>query len=162
MNRWLALVVVDSAAWIVLSVVIGAWAPRFPRRWVERDTALTALRPFEGAGRWWRRFGVDRWKDRLPEAGAVFGGASKRTLRRDDVGQLVEETRRAELVHWLLAACGPLFVLWNPAPLAAAMVAFAIVANAPFIVVQRYNRARLYRVVHRRSRGARTSGRVMR
>jgi glycosyl-4,4'-diaponeurosporenoate acyltransferase len=46
----------------------------------------------------------------------------------------------------------PIFALWNPAALMAAMVAYAVVANLPCLVVQRYNRGRLLRVLARRER----------
>ena len=79
---------------------------------------------FEARGRWYRRWGIHRWKDRLPEAGALFaGGVSKRELPGRDADGLrtfVRETRRAELTHWWAMACSPLFLLWNP-PLAAAL-----------------------------------------
>jgi glycosyl-4,4'-diaponeurosporenoate acyltransferase len=61
------------------------------------------------------------------------------------------ETRRAEWVHWIAAA--PLLVMpaWNPGWLLAVMTGYAAAANAPFIAVQRYNRARIERVLIRGS-----------
>ena len=84
------------------------------------------------------------------------GGVSKRTLAaRDPAGlhRFAAETRRAERVHWVLLGCGPLFFLWNPFPLGLAMLAYALVANLPCIVIQRYNRARLDRIGRRRGAG---------
>jgi glycosyl-4,4'-diaponeurosporenoate acyltransferase len=75
---------------------------------------------------------------------------SKRVLRSRssaDLRRLVAETRRAELVHWVIPAIVPVFVVWNPPTLTAAMVAYAVVANLPCLVVQRYNRGRLLRVL---------------
>src|SRR5690606_31478651 len=102
------------------------------------------------------RLAIRRWKDRLPELGGTFrGGVSKRSLASRttaDLDRLVAETRRAELVHWAIPAITPLFLLWNPPALFAAMVAYAVVANVPCLVVQRYNRGRLQRVFDRRAR----------
>jgi glycosyl-4,4'-diaponeurosporenoate acyltransferase len=64
------------------------------------------------------------------------------------------ETRRAELGHWSAMACGPLFVLWNPPAVAAVMVVYGVVVNAPFIAIQRFNRLRIGRVLARRSRSS--------
>jgi len=93
----------------------------------------------------------------VPEAGAWFaGGVSKRHLPADGAGGLerfVVETRRAELGHWLAAASGPLFVLWNPPGAAVALVTYGLVANLPCVAIQRYNRLRAERVLARRSRG---------
>ena len=56
-------------------------------------------------------------------------------------------------------AGGPLFVLWNPPPIAAVMVAYGVLVNAPFIAIQRYNRARVSRVLRRGQRSASTAAR---
>ena len=53
--------------------------------------------------------------------------------------RFVVETRRAEATHWLVLAAGPFFVLWNPWGLALVMVAYAVVANVPCLLIQRYN-----------------------
>jgi glycosyl-4,4'-diaponeurosporenoate acyltransferase len=143
-----ATVAVDTAAWAALSVAFGYAGRRLPTHWLFHDTPITRIRAFENQGRTWQKYlVVRRWKDRLPEAGAFFGGVSKKHLRsRAGLHALLPETRRAELVHWALVASAPLFALWNPAPLTVAMVAFAMVANVPCIVVQRFNRARLLRL----------------
>jgi glycosyl-4,4'-diaponeurosporenoate acyltransferase len=150
-------VVVDCIAWAVISVTAGYAGFRWPAERLARDGAVTRLRGFEDRGRWYeRRWGIRSWKDRLPEAGAFFGdGFSKRGLRGRDAEHLerfVIETRRAELTHWAVLACGPLFFLWNPWGLGIVMVAYAVIANVPCIAVQRYNRARLQRVLAAQAR----------
>ena len=49
---------------------------------------------------------------------------------------------------------GPLFVLWNPPPVAVVMVVYGVAVNAPFIAIQRYNRLRASRVLARASRSS--------
>ena len=61
------------------------------------------------------------------------------------------ETRRAELAHWWAMCCGLLFVLWNPPLAAALLIGYGVVANLPFIVIQRYNRFRIHALLERRS-----------
>lgn len=148
-----ATVAVDAAAWAALSVGFGYAGHRLPAHWLRRDNVVTRIRRFEDHGdTWQRRVAVRRWKDLLPEAGAFFGGTSKRHLGgRAGIEPLLHETRRAELVHWALVASSPMFALWNPAHLSAAMIAFAVVANVPCIIVQRFNRGRLLRIETRRS-----------
>jgi glycosyl-4,4'-diaponeurosporenoate acyltransferase len=141
----------DALAWALWGTAVGYGAHRLPRASLADDNVLTRLHPWERDGRVYERLRIRRWKRVLPDAGAVFrGGVAKRDLVARDPASLrtlVEETRRAELVHWAVAGLAPVFALWNPAPLAVAMVAYAVAANAPCIVVQRYNRSRLLRVL---------------
>jgi len=150
------IVLLDALAWAAWSAVVGYAAHRLPLRRLDHDARFTRLRTWERGGRVYERLGIRRWKDRLPEFGAVFrGGASKRSLPSRDTAHLTRfaaETRRAEIVHWVIPLVTPLFVLWNPAWLVSGMVAYAVVANAPCLIVQRYNRGRLLRVLTRRNR----------
>ncbi len=80
----------------------------------------------------------------------MFGGFEKRTVSSGDpevMEQFVLETRRAEHAHWGMAAGVVLTLLWNPWWAAPANVAVAAGSNLPCIAVQRYNRARLRRVL---------------
>jgi glycosyl-4,4'-diaponeurosporenoate acyltransferase len=152
----LANVLVDVGAWLVIHTATGYAVHRLPLRRLQRDTGVLRLRRFERGGSSYERIGIRRWKDGLPEAGALFaGGMSKRHLpTRDAEGlrRFAAETRRAELGHWSAMAGGPLFALWNPPGVAAAMVVYAVAVNAPFIAIQRYNRLRIGRLSARRER----------
>jgi len=144
-----------SASWMIFGVVSGYIATHLSDRWFERDTRLTRLRRFEHRGRWYdRRLGVRRWKDRVPEAGDFFaGGRSKARLGGGSTATLVAfctETRRAEWVHWANVGFGWTFFLWNEWTVGLAMVLFGTVVHVPFIIIQRYNRARLAHLLSRR------------
>lgn len=150
-------VVVDCIVWAVWSTGVGYVMHRRPVSAFDHDTFWTRLRPFEADGRFWERtVRIKRWKHRLPEAGDFFdGGFDKKRLHGDDPAALerfVVETRRAEVTHWVVLAAAPAFVLWNPWWLALVMATFAVVANVPCLITQRYNRARLVRILARRAR----------
>ena len=151
-------VAADAAVWASWSAAVGYAAHRLPAHRLDHDTALTRLRPWERRGRAYERLHIRRWKDRLPELGAVFrGGVSKRSLRSagtPDLERFGRETRRAELVHWAIPIVTPVFALWNPPWLLLAMAAYAVIANLPCLLVQRYNRGRLLRLIERRARRA--------
>lgn len=154
-------VVLDIVAWGAVHAGTGYLVHRLPVGWLARDRWLFRERRWEQGGRRYRRaLRIHRWKDRLPEAGALFaGGVSKRHVTGDDAGGLerfVVETRRAELGHWLAMVPAPLFALWNPPGVAVAMVVYALAVNLPFVAIQRYNRARALRVL-RSSRSERRS-----
>ena len=146
------LVLTDAAAWFLVSLVVGYACHRLPDDRLERDTAFTRPRAFEEGGRFYeRRLRIVRWKDRLPEAGDLFrDGYDKRVVTRAELPRYVIETRRAEYTHWGIMAATPLFLLWNPFLVWWAMVAYAVIANLPCLVIQRYNRARVLRILGRR------------
>ena len=152
-------IVVDVVAWGAFHAATGYAAHRLAGDRLAHDGWALRPREFERGGRCYRRWlRIHRWKDRLPEAGALFaGGVSKRALPAHDLDGLqlfVRETRRAELTHWWALWCGPLFVLWNPPLAASLLVGYGVVVNLPFIAIQRYNRFRTQSLIERLSRRA--------
>jgi glycosyl-4,4'-diaponeurosporenoate acyltransferase len=149
-------------AWIITLNVLGwpliqlglAWGfTRLPERWFEvpeRRLARTRGRMYE---RW---FLIKHWKDRLPDAAAWFGGGfAKASLNGTDAEYLrrfIRETRRGEVCHWCAMACLPVFFLWNPLWADWVMIGYAVAANVPCILAQRYNRLRLRRLLARSPR----------
>lgn len=148
--KW-AMVVLDVTVWGGWSALVGFWAHRRPVTAFATDSNLYRLRRFEDGGRFYERLRIKRWKDRLPEAGALFtGGFSKRsarTLDRAVLERFVVETRRAEWTHWVIMLATPVFLVWNWWWVEGLMVVYALAANLPCLLVQRYNRARLTRLL---------------
>jgi glycosyl-4,4'-diaponeurosporenoate acyltransferase len=150
-------IVVDAVAWGAFHAGTGYAAHRLSETRLRRDGWLLRQRSWESGGRCYRRWlRIERWKDRVPEAGALFdGGVSKRQLPGTDPAGLeifVRETRRAELGHWWALCCGPLFVLWNPPLASAILITYGVLANLPFILIQRYNRFRTQSLLGRLAR----------
>jgi glycosyl-4,4'-diaponeurosporenoate acyltransferase len=147
---------IDAGVWASWSALCGYVAHRLSPTSLSRDNWLFRLRPFETGGRFYERWlRIKRWKDLLPDAGELFrGGISKRALvthDRERLERFAAETRRAELAHWLILGAAPWFFLWNPWWLGLAMAGYGIVANVPCVAIQRYNRARLLRMIRRPS-----------
>ena len=151
MTGWVA-VVVFSVPWAGFGIVSGVVTALIPERAFRRDRSVLRLRRFERGGRWYRRrLRIGRWKDRLPEAAGWFGRGSEKsnlvTRSRADLERFAAETRRAEVVHWANVVFGATFLLWTPWWVGLVMVAFGVLVHGPFIAVQRYNRARLERIL---------------
>lgn len=153
-------VLVFSLAWAGFGIVSGWVGARLPAAWLDIDRGVLRLQPFEARGRCYDRWlRLRAWKDRLPEAGSLFnGGLSKARMSgfdRSNFVALAAATRRAELVHRSNVGFGFTFGLWNSWPIGVFMALFGIVVHLPFIVVQRYNRARVdYLLLNReRARG---------
>ena len=134
--------------WLGWSLLIGWLANRLPRSALDHDTWLTGARPWpESEAGYEKRLGILRWKSLLPDAGDVLpGGVRKKSLvSRDPVAlqRLIEETRRAELVHLALWPFWIVTALWLPPAGVLINLIFATLFNLPCLWLQRYNRLRL-------------------
>ncbi len=148
---------VDTVVWLGVAVGSGYLAHRLPDGLLEGDTWLFRQRGWERDGRFYvSTLRIRRWKRLLPEAGDAFeGGFHKGTLAAVEDEHLrthVRETRRAELVHWLIIGAGPLFLVHNRWYDVVAMQVIAVALSIPCIAAQRYNRIRLQRVLAGRRR----------
>ena len=142
--------------WPTIHLAVASVALRLPAHLFAKDCWVTAPRRWEREGRLYRDWlGIRRWKSLLPDGAPWLGGFAKKRIHSLDafyVGQFLLETRRAELAHWCMFLCLPLFFLWNPPWACLVMTAYALAANLPCILAQRYNRIVLYRVVRTRRR----------
>lgn len=140
--------------WPMIHVVLSYVSLRLPPEQFARDNWITAPRSWESGGRVYRdSFRIRKWKQKLPDGAPWLGGFSKKKLSARDPGyleQFVIETRRAEVAHWCMLACFPIFFLWNPPWAWCVMCAYALAANLPCIVAQRYNRMAITRVLSSR------------
>lgn len=147
MIAWL--VVIDTAVIVAISLLIGFLAPRFRNGWLARDRFLLRPMGWESPQRY-RRLQVPWLAAHLPELGAVFGGQSKASLPGFDavaLGIYLTEVRRAEIVHWVSFFSWVPLILFNPWWLVLAFAIIVMLGNAPFIVILRFNRVRLLRVL---------------
>lgn len=146
-----AVVIGNLVFWPVWTAAVGSVAQRTTNSRFDGDDVITRARPAERDGALYREtLVIDKWKDRLPEAGELFGGFGKRSLRSADpelLEQFLIETRRAEHAHWGMAAGFVVTLIWNPWWASGANAVVATASNLPCIAVQRYNRIRLRRAL---------------
>jgi len=145
-------IVLNVAGWPLIQFSLAWIFTRIPAAWFRVREGYR----WERDGRIYERvLAIRRWKDRLPEAGSWFGlGFAKNRLESSDEAYLRRfevETLRGEICHWVALAWAPVFFLWNPWWADVVMVVYALVANVPCILTQRYNRARFRRVLSRRT-----------
>jgi glycosyl-4,4'-diaponeurosporenoate acyltransferase len=140
-----AVLALNIAGWPVIHLSV-AWAfTRLPNRMFEGGGKLLKPRAAE-AKFYTNALRIRAWKSLLPDAAPWLNGVPKRNLKSRDAEYLksfIVETRRGEAAHWTMMFVGPVFLLWNPPWADAVMIAYAIAANLPCIVTQRYNRLRL-------------------
>lgn len=144
------IIALNVGGWLVIQLGL-AWAfTKMPVAWFKPGPA----RAWELGGRFYERvFAIKRWKDYLPDAARWFtGGFAKGELAgkgADYWERFSRETWRGELCHWCAIACAPVFFLWNPWWGDVIIIAYAVAANVPCILAQRYNRCRLARLISR-------------
>jgi glycosyl-4,4'-diaponeurosporenoate acyltransferase len=161
-----------SIGWIIFLNVAGWLMIQLGAAWIFTRLPASCFHPpavatWEQRGRFYERvFGIKLWKDKLPDAARWFaGGFAKGSLADAEpayVQRFISETWRGESCHWCAMACAPVFFLWNPWWGNLVIVAYALAANIPCILVQRYNRARLSHLLAAAARtrsGTRRSGR---
>jgi glycosyl-4,4'-diaponeurosporenoate acyltransferase len=142
--------------WPVIQISISYVSLRLPAERFVADNWITAPRGWERGGRVYKDwFRIRKWKQLLPDGAPWLGGFSKKKLdarEQEYLDQFLVETRRAEVAHWCMLFCFPVFFLWNPPWACCVMCAYAVAANLPCIVAQRYNRMAIARLAHNRSR----------
>ena len=146
-------VLLDIVAWLFFHLAVSYWVTRRP---AEKFSCLNGWyrpRSFEKETRLYRILRVHDWKSNLPDAAPWFAGPPKSKLpgrHKVALSLFLTETCRGELAHWLTFLCGPLFFLWNKPWVGAVMMFYAGLINFPCILVQRYNRLRLWRILNLR------------
>jgi glycosyl-4,4'-diaponeurosporenoate acyltransferase len=144
-------VAVDLAAWMIIQLGVSKLMISFNSQKFNPSAWLFRERRWERGGKTYEALFVKKWKDHLPDAGPWFkGGFPKSSLSSrstDFLNRFVLETCRGELSHWTVMWAAPLFFLWNRPWVGGLMVAYAVLGNLPCIIVQRYNRIRLARLL---------------
>ncbi len=144
------IVILNVTLWPVIQLALAWGFLRMPAAWFD----VTDVKfQFETRGFYQRWFGVKHWKDFLPDGASWFGGGfAKNELIATDSGYLqnfIRETRRGELCHCCAFLFVPIFFLWNPWWGNLVIITYAILANLPCVIAQRYNRIRLRRLLAR-------------
>ncbi|WP_165980695.1 glycosyl-4,4'-diaponeurosporenoate acyltransferase [Macrococcus carouselicus] len=142
-------------AWFTIQMTISYLMMKLPVSYFVRMSPLFRSFKWEQQGEVWHKlFSVKSWKAHLPDSSIIFsasynhreiGNTATKTLQSFN-----GETNRAELTHWLSLLLFPLFYLWNPKWAARINVLYALLSNLPFIIIQRYNRPKVQRLLAKR------------
>jgi len=163
------LVLLNAAAWVAVQLGVAYLCCRIPIERLDHRRWLFRTREWEQGGAVYQALlRIRKWKSLLPSGGRALGAgfslAHVESRERGYLQRWAAESCRAELTHWLAMAPTALFVLWNPPVGLVANVVYAIAANVPCILVQRYNRPRVLAILERHadtgSAGAAAQGRA--
>ncbi len=144
-------ITLNFCLWPLIHLLAGYVAARRERASFKPEKSIYRLRKFEISGKVYEFLGVRFWKKYLPDFGNFFKkGFYKKKLKTKEIEYLKTfyvETCRAEFAHWLTMAGAPVFLLWNEWWGELIMLGYALLVNLPCIITQRYNRARLKRIL---------------
>jgi glycosyl-4,4'-diaponeurosporenoate acyltransferase len=140
--------------WAALQILIPLICLKIGDRHLSPYLFLFKTRKWEKNGNVYKKlFKIKRWKKLLPDGGAVIkSGFKKRhidTSSKEVLEKFTLESCRGELVHWLLII--PFWTVGFIAPpiVVVYMFIYALIANLPCIIAQRYNRPRVLKLISR-------------
>lgn len=155
--RWiifskLKILKVNLIIFLIFSLVVSFVAEKLPAGLYSYHNWLYKVRKWEKNGAFYEKiFIVKKWKCRLPEiSDFVKSRFAKKHLKnnsRDYLYRFVTESCKAEFTHWIIILSSLLFFFWNDAVSALLVVFIAVLLNLPYIIIQRYNRPRLLRLL---------------
>ena len=141
---------------IALGVVSFVTGRLLPKRWFKSD--CFPFRCKEKEKKLYKALRVKDWQNKVPDMSRVFTKLmpakklNAGTLA--DIPRMLEETCVAEFIHVVLSVLGLACLwLWPGFGGAAVTLVYILLGNVPFIIIQRYNRPRLQRLLARRGRG---------
>lgn len=137
----------------VLGVVSFVLGRLVPKRWFHAERWPWRCAAWET--KLWTLLRVKRWQARVPDMSSLLPHLMpEKKLTREtcaDLPRMLEETCVAEGTHALLCLAGLYMLrLWPGTGGAVLTLAYILPGNLPFIIIQRYNRPRLQRLLARR------------
>ena len=141
-----------AAALGVLSFFLGRL---LPKRWLHPEKF--PFRTYAWEDRLWKALQIRKWQAKVPDMSRLFKklmpakALTQKTAQ--DLPLMIGETCVAELTHGLLCIAG-LFLLkiWPGAGGIFLTVIYIVFGNLPFLLIQRYNRPRLQKLLARQPR----------
>lgn len=111
---------------------------------------------FEKGGKIYEKIGIRR-KDKVPDMSVILKKLIRKEVRTDfsaaDIRRQIQETCVAEFVHLCLILLSlTILVFWKSFWAWIFEAAYILLANLPFMLIQRYNRPRLIKLYRRKLR----------
>jgi glycosyl-4,4'-diaponeurosporenoate acyltransferase len=145
-------VIMDICAWVFFHLSIGFWCSRIPVSFFNTKKPFYITKKWENEGEIYQKlFRVKSWKKYIPSGGSLYTNTFKiknlPCYSKEYLERWLKESCRAELCHWIMILPGFLFFLWNNVKVAWLMVAYAVLNNMVPIIMQRYNRPRISKLL---------------
>ena len=148
---------------VILGILCFPFGRLLARHDFRTDRFPFASLPFEQNGKFYERIGIRRWQNLVPDVSKVFPNivprkAMGKNLNVPGLYRMAQETCVAELTHVLLCLTGLMLVwIWPGTGGVVLFLVYTLFGNLPFILIQRYNRPRLLRLLQAAERKERKS-----
>lgn len=142
----------DVLIFFIISIVITVLVERLPETLFYYNKWLYQQREWEKGGSFYQNiFSVKKWKVCLPELSEfIKGWFSKKNLNKNNIvyyQKFIVETCKSEFTHWMIIISSFTFYIWDGFSASVGITFIAFVFNIPYIVIQRYNRPRLIKMM---------------
>jgi glycosyl-4,4'-diaponeurosporenoate acyltransferase len=146
------IIFLDITVWAVIHLGLSYICSLIPLNKFHPENHWYRIKNFENNGNFYTAFfKIKKWKPFVPDGAGLFKNIfPKKTLQSSGSEYLkmfMLETCRGELTHWLQILPAGIFFLWNIWWAGIIMIVYALCVNIPCILLQRYNRARLQKVI---------------
>ena len=141
--------------WPIIQLTAALICLKMPNRMFSLQSILFKTYKIEREGHFYNNvFCVSEWKHLLPDGGVIFNKNSfrKKHLKdfsKETLERFLIESARAELTHWLAIIPFWIFGFIAPPRVILYMLMYALMVNLPCIIVQRYNRPRVQKLLNK-------------
>ena len=148
------IIFLDISVWVIIHLGISYACSLIPLNRFNPGNRFYKIKNFEDEGNIYiRSFKIKKWKNFVPDGAKLFkNGFPKKKLQSFSPEYLkifTLETCRGELAHWVQILPAGIFFLWNIWWAGIIMIFYALCVNVPCILLQRYTRARIQKVLGR-------------
>ena len=144
----------DISVWVVIHLGFSYACSMIPLNKLNPGNCWYRIKNFEDEGNIYTGFfKIKKWKHFVPDGAELFKNSfPKKKLQSYSPEYLrifTLETCRGELTHCLQILPAGIFFLWNIWWVGIIMIVYALCVNIPCILLQRYNRIRLQKVLEK-------------
>lgn len=134
--------------------VLSFFAGRIlPKEWLDASEFPFKAYKFEKGGKIYEKLNIRKWQNKVPDMSRIFPKIipPKRIECKADKAKLetmLHETCVAEIIHTALPILAiPCLWLWKGVKGRIIYYVYVLLGNLPFIIIQRYNRPRIARLL---------------
>ncbi|HEX3026227.1 MAG TPA: hypothetical protein VHR42_03240 [Clostridia bacterium] len=139
----------------LISIFMTLLAERLPMWLYYYKNWMYKERKWEDGGRIYERlFFVRKWKCRLPEISEFLKWrfSKKHLTEKNNPAYLTKflvESCKSEFTHWMIILSTILFIFWSDLYTMSRTMMLALILNIPYIIIQRYNRPRIIKLIQK-------------